>query len=120
MPCFKARVGPKLPLMTKLLSSDRRKTTHFAVRHAGTVLKPEGSDAGKATCVALPCVALPCVRNEESELVPGEAQDRQSTSDAESLARKPALTSAREVAVSRTGEPATGEFEDAVVIPRLR
>ena len=115
MPCFKARVGPELPLMTKLLSSDRRKTTHFAVRHAGTVLKPEGSDAGKVTCVA-----LPCVRNEEGELVPGEAQDRQSASGVESLARKLALTSAREVAVSRTGEPATGEFEDAVVIPRLR
>ena len=61
-------------------------------------------------------VALPFVRNEEGELVPGEAQDRQSASAAESLARKMSLTSAGAVAFSRTGEPATGEFEDAVVL----
>ncbi len=61
-------------------------------------------------------VALPFVRNEEGELVPGEAQDRQSASAAESLARKMAETSAGAVAFSRTGEPASGEFEDAVVI----
>lgn len=61
-------------------------------------------------------VALPFIRNEEGELVPGEAQDRQSASAAESLARKLALTSAGAVAFSRTGEPATGDFADAVVI----
>ena len=61
-------------------------------------------------------VALPFVQNEEGELVPGEAQDRQSASAAESLARKMAETSAGAVAFSRTGEPASGEFEDAVVI----
>ena len=61
-------------------------------------------------------VALPFVRNEEGELVSGEAQDRQSASAAESLARKMAETSAGAVAFSRTGEPVSGEFEDAVVI----
>ena len=61
-------------------------------------------------------VAIPFVRNKEGELVPGEAQDRQSASAAESLARKMALTSAGAVAFSRTGEPATGDFEDAVVL----
>ena len=61
-------------------------------------------------------VALPFVRNEEGELVTGEAQDRQSASAAESRARKMAETSAGAVAFSRTGEPASGEFEDAVVI----
>ena len=61
-------------------------------------------------------VALPFGRNEEGDLVPGEAQDRQSASAAESLARKMAETSAGAVAFSRTGEPASGEFEDAVVI----
>ena len=61
-------------------------------------------------------VALPFVRNEEGELVPGEAQDRQSASAAESLARKLALTAAGAVAFSRTGEPATGDFADAVVL----
>ena len=58
-------------------------------------------------------VALPFVRNEQGELVPGEAQDRQSASAAESLARRMADTAAGAVAFSRTGEPATGEFEDA-------
>ena len=61
-------------------------------------------------------VAMPFVRNEEGDLVPGEAQDRQSASAAESLARKMAETSAGAVAFSRTGEPASGKFEDAVVI----
>lgn len=61
-------------------------------------------------------VALPFVWNEEGDLVPGEAQDRQSASAAESLARKMSLTAAGVVAFSRTGEPATGEFGDAVVL----
>ena len=61
-------------------------------------------------------VALPFVRNAEGELVPGEAQDRQSASASESLARRMAETAAGAVAFSRTGEPATSDFEDAVVI----
>ena len=61
-------------------------------------------------------VALPFARNEEGELVPGEGQDRQSASSAESLARPMAETAAGAVAFSRTGEPATGDFADAVVI----
>ena len=61
-------------------------------------------------------VALPFVRNEEGELVAGEAQDRQSASAAESLARRMAQTFAGAVAGARTGEPATGEFENGVVI----
>ena len=61
-------------------------------------------------------VAIPFFRNEEGELVPGEAQDRQSASAAEGLARKMSLTSAGAVAFSRTGEPATGDFDNAVVI----
>lgn len=61
-------------------------------------------------------VAMAFFRNEDGELVPGEAQDRQSASAAESLARKLALTSAGAVAFSRTGEPATGDFADAVVL----
>lgn len=61
-------------------------------------------------------VALRFVRNEEGELVAGEAQDRQTASAAESVARRMAATVAGAVAFSRTGDPATGEFEDAVVI----
>lgn len=48
--------------------------------------------------------------------MPGEAQDRQSASSVESLALKMAETSVGAVAFSRTGDPAAGEFEDAVVI----
>ena len=62
-------------------------------------------------------VALPFVRNAEGELVPGKVKDRQSSSAADALARRRmAETSADAVAFSRTGEPATGEFEDAIVL----
>ena len=61
-------------------------------------------------------VALPFVWNDEGELVAGEAQDRQSAGAAESAARLMAETAAGAVAFSRTGDPATGEFEDAVVL----
>jgi hypothetical protein len=59
---------------------------------------------------------MPFIRNEEGELTAGEAQDRSTASAAESLARRMAETAAGAVAFSRTGDPATGEFEDAVVI----
>ena len=61
-------------------------------------------------------VALPFDRNDDGELVAGEAQDRQTASAAENLARRMAETAAGAVAFSRTGDPATGEFEDAVVL----
>ena len=61
-------------------------------------------------------VAMPFDRNEEGELVAGEAQDRQSAGAAESAARRMAETAAGAVAFSRTGDPSTGEFEDAVVL----
>ena len=56
---------------------------------------------------------MPFDRNEEGDLVAGEAQDRQSAGAAESAARRMAETAAGAVAFSRTGDPATGEFEDA-------
>ncbi len=61
-------------------------------------------------------VALPFVRNDDSELVAGEAQERQSAGAAESAARRMAETSLGAVAFSRSGDPASGEFEDAVVL----
>ena len=61
-------------------------------------------------------VAMPFVRNDEGELVAGEAQDRRSAAAAESAARRMAETAAGAVAFSRTGDPATGEFEDAAVL----
>jgi hypothetical protein len=61
-------------------------------------------------------VAMPFDRNEEGDLVAGEAQERQSAGAAESAARRMAETAAGALAFSRTGDPATGEFEDAVVL----
>ena len=61
-------------------------------------------------------VALPFDRDEAGELVPGEAQERQSAGAAESAASRMAETAAGAVAFSRTGNPSNGEFEDAVVL----
>ena len=61
-------------------------------------------------------VALPFYRAADGELVAGEAEDRQSASAAESLACRMAAISAGAVAFSRTGDPSTGDFEDAVVL----
>lgn len=61
-------------------------------------------------------VALPFFRNEDGDLVAGEAQDRQTASAAERAARQMAATASGAVAFSRTGSPVTGEFADAVVI----
>ena len=61
-------------------------------------------------------VAMPFVRDEDGDLVAGEAQERQSAGAAESAARRMAETAVGAVAFSRTGDPATGEFDDAVVL----
>ena len=62
--------------------------------------------------------AMPFDRNEEGDLVAGEAQDRQSAG-AESAARRMTETAAGAAAFSRTGDPSTGEFKDAVVLRQL-
>ncbi|MEJ0093424.1 MAG: hypothetical protein WDN46_08295 [Methylocella sp.] len=64
-------------------------------------------------------VALPFVRTDDGELVAGEAQERQTTGAAVREAQRMALTAAGAVAFSRTGDPASGEFQDAVVIKRF-
>lgn len=64
-------------------------------------------------------VALPFVLNEEGELVPGEAQDRQTASSAVRAAEDMAKRHGGAVAFSRTGDPNVGEFEDAVVLRRF-
>ena len=61
-------------------------------------------------------VALPFVVSDDGDLVAGEAQDRQTASAAVRAAEQMSRASAGAVAFSRTGDPATGEFEDAVVI----
>ncbi len=64
-------------------------------------------------------VALPFTRNEDGEMVPGEAQERQSAGAAVREARRMTLAAPGAVAFSRTGDPAVGDFEDAVVIERF-
>ena len=64
-------------------------------------------------------VALPFTRNDEGELVAGEAQERQTAGAAVREARRMTLTAPGAVAFSRTGDPSIGEFEDAVVIERF-
>lgn len=64
-------------------------------------------------------VAMPFDRNDEGELVPGEAQERQSAISAEREAARMATTAAGAVAFSRTGDPSTGEFADAVVLKQF-
>ena len=61
-------------------------------------------------------VALPFLLNEEGDLVPGEAQDRQSAHAAIRTAEDMARKHGGAVAFSRTGDPNIGEFADAVVL----
>ncbi len=56
-------------------------------------------------------VALPFDRNEEGELVPGEAQECQISSAAIRRAQSMSAIHAGAIAFSRSGDPRTGEFE---------
>ncbi len=64
-------------------------------------------------------VALPFVRNDDGELVPGEAQERQTTLAAIRRAQSMATVHAGAIAFSRTGNPKTGEFEPAEILKRF-
>ena len=55
---------------------------------------------------------------DEEGLKPGEAQEVMSPIVAERRARALALEHAGALAFSRTGNPATGEFQDAVILAR--
>lgn len=63
-------------------------------------------------------VALPFSRTEEGDIVSGEAKDFQQASAAvraaSFMAADPKLCGA--IAFSRTGDPALGDFDDAVII----
>ena len=61
-------------------------------------------------------VALPFLPDEEGDLVPGEAQDRQSAHAAIRTAEEMARKHGGAVAFSRTGDPNIGEFAPAVVL----
>ena len=58
-------------------------------------------------------------RDEEGELKPRETQEVMSPIVAERRARTLALEHSGALAFSRTGNPATGEFRDAVILARF-
>ena len=61
-------------------------------------------------------VALAFERNADDQLVAGETRERPSAEAALSEARRMARRAAGAIAFSRTGDPATGEYRDAVVL----
>lgn len=63
-------------------------------------------------------VVLPFVRDEDGELVAEEGVEAQSAFSAQRRAQAMVGKKAGAVAFSRTGDPAVGEFEDAVILGR--
>jgi hypothetical protein len=64
-------------------------------------------------------VVVPFDRNGEGDLTAGEAKEVPSATAAERQAQSIARTHAGAVAFSRTGDPAIGEFQDAVVVAQF-
>jgi hypothetical protein len=64
-------------------------------------------------------VVIPFDRNDDGDLAAGEAREAISAGGAERGARELALRHAGAVAFSRTGDPSTGEFEDAVILAQF-
>lgn len=64
-------------------------------------------------------VALPIVIGEDGELFAGEGIECRTAQEAVRRALMLAATHAGAVAFSRSGDPATGEFEPAVVLARF-
>ena len=58
-------------------------------------------------------------RNAEGNLKPGEAREFLSPTIAERRARTLALEHAGALAFSRTGDPTTGEFQEAVILAQF-
>ena len=58
-------------------------------------------------------------RNDEGDLMPGEPQEAATAGAAERRARALAVEHAGTVAFSRTGDPTTGDFLDAVVLAQF-
>jgi hypothetical protein len=63
-------------------------------------------------------VALPFERDADGEVVPGEAREAQSQIAAMRLASALAAIKVGALAFFRTGDPSTGEFEDAIILAR--
>jgi hypothetical protein len=63
-------------------------------------------------------VVLPIVRNDDGDLIAEEGQEAPSAFAAQRRAQALVGSKAGAIAFSRTGDPALGEFEDAVVLGR--
>ncbi len=61
-------------------------------------------------------VAMPFLRDDQGDLVAGEPAECQSSRSAVGSAQAMALVYGGAVAFSRSGDPAVGEFDDAVVL----
>ncbi len=61
-------------------------------------------------------VVLPFVRDEDGELIAEEGIEAQTVIPAQRRAQAMLAKKAAAVAFSRTGDPAMGEFEDAVIL----
>jgi hypothetical protein len=65
------------------------------------------------------CVVLPFSTSETGDLIPGQPVEKQSANSACSYARAiVAAGTVGAIAFQRTGDPALGEFEDAVILSR--
>ncbi len=64
-------------------------------------------------------VVVPFDRNDEGDLTAGDAQETTGAQSAERGARVLAKEHAGAVAFSRTGDPSTGEFQDAVILAQF-
>jgi hypothetical protein len=63
-------------------------------------------------------VALPFEYDGEGELVAGKAREAQTEGAARRMASAMAAGKPGAIAFARTGDPSTGEFEDAVILAR--
>jgi hypothetical protein len=64
-------------------------------------------------------VVVPFDRDELGDLVPGPAQEATSATAAERGARELSVKHVGAVAFSRSGDPAVGDFQDAVILAQF-
>jgi hypothetical protein len=64
-------------------------------------------------------VVVPFDRDETGDLTAGEAKEAPSAAAAERQAQSAARTHAGAVAFSRTGDPSSGEFKDALLLAKF-
>jgi hypothetical protein len=76
---------------------------------------PEAATSSRITYY----VALPISLSEEGDMTPGEAREAATPSAAVRIAEHLAREAGGAIAFSRTGDPAIGEFDDAIVLKTI-